>query len=66
MESSLQGRKSALVTFVNGKERAVEDTEEGRAINNQQVIGARATPAESDESPDDFGSMDVAYFEAIP
>ena len=66
MKASLQGRKTALVTFVDGEERTVEDTEEGGAVNHQQVIGARATPAESDESPDDFGSMDVAYFEAIP
>ena len=66
MKSSLQGRKSALAMFVDGEERAVEDAEERGAVDHQQVIGAWVTPAESDESPDNCGSMDVAYFEAIP
>ena len=44
----------------------MEDTEERRAVNHQEVVGARAAPAKSDESPDDFGCMNIANFEAVP
>ena len=43
----------------------MEDPEERGAINDQKGVGAHATPAECDETADDFRSVNVAGFVSI-
>ena len=43
----------------------MEDPEEGGAINDEEGVGADATPAEGDETADDFRSVNVAGFVSV-
>ena len=66
METCLQWGKSTLVAFMDGEERAVEDAEEGRPVDDEEIVRPYAAPPESDESPYDFSRVDVADLAPIP
>ena len=50
---------------MEGEGGAMKDGEEGGAVNHEQVVGAWSAIAESQESSNDFCSVDVARFVAI-
>ena len=66
VQTCLEWRQSSLVAFVSGEKGAVEDSEEGRAVDDEEIVGANAAPPKSDETANDFSGVDVADLVPIP
>ena len=66
VQACLEWRQSSLVAFVSGEKGAVEDSEEGRAVDDEEIVGANAAPPKSNETANDFSGVDVADLVPVP
>ena len=66
VQTCLEWRQSSLVAFVSGEKRTVEDSEEGRPVNDEEIVGANAAPPKSNETANDFSGVDVADLVPVP
>ena len=66
MDPGFQGAERAFVSLVEGFERNVRDGEEGRPIDNKEVVRARAAETQGEKATHDFSSVDGAVLVAEP